>query len=114
MDPENRLSGLQLKLPLTWAQKVNGKKIEIGIVARQPQQNAASDVSLLYATLQAGNSGWHTLRLGSDFAALKFTFDVPAVEAGYTSQPMIVIRSDVVGGDRAVEIVGIYVKPLTN
>jgi hypothetical protein len=114
LDPENRLSGLQLKLPVSWAQSANGKRIEIGVIARQPQTNAANDISLLYATLQAGNSGWHTLKLAPDFEALKFTFDVPAVEAGYTAQPVIVVRSDAVGGDRAVEIVGIYIKPISN
>lgn len=114
LDPENRLSGLQLKLPLAWAQKANGKKIEIGVVARQPQTNAAKDISLLYATLQAGNSGWHTLNLSSGFEVLKFTFDVPAVEAGYTAQPIIMVRSDSAGADKAVELVGIYIKPLSN
>lgn len=113
LDPENRLSGLQLKLPLAWAQRANGKTIEIGVVARKPQANAASDISLLYATLQAGNSGWRTLALTPEFQVLKFTFDIPPVESGYTSEPVIVVRSDAAGGDRAVEIVGIYVKPLT-
>jgi hypothetical protein len=113
LDPENRLSGLQLKLPLEWAQRVNGKKIEIGVVARQPQTNAANDISLLYATLQAGNSGWQTLKVSTEFQVLKFTFDIPPVETGYTSQPVIVVRSDAAGGDRAVELVGVYVKPLS-
>lgn len=114
LDPENRLSGLQLKLPIAWAERANGKKIEIGIVARQPQTNAAQDVSVLYATLQAGNSGWHTLKLTTDFEVHKFTFDVPAVETGYTAQPVIIVRSDTAGGDKAVELVGLYVKPLPN
>jgi hypothetical protein len=113
LDPNNRLSGLQLKLPLAWAQKANGKKIEIGIVARQPQSNSASDVSVLYATLQAGNSGWHTFKLSPTFAVSKFEFDVPLVEGGYQSEPTVVIRSDSLGGERAVELIGIYLKPLS-
>lgn len=110
LDPENRLSGLQLKLPLSWAQKVNGRRIEIGVLARQPMTNSANDISMLYATLQAGNSGWQTLQLNRTFAILRFTYDVPAVETGYTSEPTLVLRSDQVGADKAVELVGVYLK----
>jgi hypothetical protein len=114
LDPQDRLSGLQLKLPLAWAQKVNGKRIEVGVVARQPHANASADISILYATLQAGNSGWHTLKLPAGFEALKFSYDVPAIETGYQTQPIVVVRADAQGGDRAVELVGIYLKPISN
>lgn len=114
LNAEDRLSGLQLKLPAAWAAKVNGKKIEVGVVARQPQTNAASDISILYATLQTGNSGWHTFKLTPSFGVSKFVFDVPQLDGGYTAQPLVILRGDALGGDRSVELLGVYLKPVAN
>ncbi len=112
LNPEDRLSGLQVKLPVEWAQKVNGKRFEIGVVARQPQSNAATDFSFLYATMQEGNSGWRTYQLSPTFVASKFNFDVPPLPGGYQNAPLVVIRADSAGQDKAIELVGVYLKPL--
>ena len=112
LNPEDRLSGLQVKLPLEWAQKINGKRIEVGVVARQPSSNGASDISVLYATLQTGNSGWRTFKVSPNFQDVKFEYNVPLADSGYIQQPIIVLRSDVQGADRAVELVGVYIKPV--
>lgn len=110
LNQNDKLSGLKLTLPVEWAQKVNGKRFEIGVVARQPQSNAATDFSFLYATLQEGNSGWRTYKLSPQFQSSKFNFDVPLLEGGYQSAPVVVIRADSTGQDKAVEIVGVYMK----
>jgi hypothetical protein len=110
LNPEDKLSGLRAKIPVEFAQRTNGKRIEVGIVARQAPSKAAHDVSFLYATMQKGNSGWRSYKLGSNFQAFRFLFDVPAVAEGYQASPLIVIRSDRAQSGRAVEIAGVYVK----
>lgn len=104
------LQGLSIELPIDFAQRVNGKQIEIGVVARVPQSNGATEISLVYATRQAGNSGWRPLSLGPQFALHSFKFDVPKVDLGYTAQPIVVMHADSAGQGRAVEMLGIYVK----
>jgi hypothetical protein len=112
LDQNDRLSGLRVQLPLEWVQTINGKTVEIGIVAKSSSSNGAADMSALYATLQTGNSGWQTLQLPGEFRALKFQFSIPEVPAGYTQEPVIVLRSDARGQDRGVELIGIYVRPV--
>lgn len=104
------LQGLSVELPVEFAQQVNGKKIEVGILARMPQTNGAGEVSLVYATRQAGNSGWKQLKLSPQFALHSFVYEVPKVDEGYTVQPAVVIHADTSGKGRAVEILGIFVK----
>lgn len=105
------LQGLSIELPVEFAQRVNGKQISVGILARMPTTNGATEVSMVYATRQSGNSGWNPLVLDAQFGLHSFIFDVPPVTEGYTSRPVIVIHADTSGQGRAVEILGIYVKP---
>lgn len=107
------LSGLRAALPLAWAQQANGKRIEVGVLARQSQSNSASNFSFAYATMQMGNSGWRTFKLTPNFQVHKFRFDVPSIPEGYNTQPLIVLRSDRIGGNKSVEIAGVYAKLVT-
>jgi hypothetical protein len=103
--------GLSWSLPVTFNNKSNGKKIEIGIVARQSQANGADALYLAYATHQAGNSGWHKIDLGGSFRLSTFVFDVPKLEPGaYTAQPILVMHADPSGTGKSAEILGAYVK----
>lgn len=104
------LQGLSIELPVEFAQRVNGKRIMVGILARMPQTNGASEVSMVYATRQSGNSGWKPLPLDTQFGLRSFLFDVPQLTEGYTNRPVVVIHADTSGQGRAVEILGIYVK----
>lgn len=104
------LQGLSIELPIEFAQMVNGKEIEVGLLARSSQTNGALEVSLVYATKQAGNSGWQTLKLTPQFELHSFKFAVPEVAEGYTARPTIVVHADTQGQGRAVEILGIYAK----
>lgn len=103
--------GLSTELPVQFNNQTNGKKIEIGIVARMSSANPSKTISVAYATQQAGNSGWQEIALSGDFALKTFTFDVPPLEPGsYTAKPILVIHADSSGGGAAAEILGVYVK----
>jgi hypothetical protein len=103
--------GLAVTFPVGFNNATNGHKIEIGIVARRSLTNSSDAISVVYATQQAGNTGWHKITLKQDFELATFTFDVPKVTDGaYTHQPILVIHSDSEGRGRAGEILGVYVK----
>jgi len=104
--------GLSYALPIELAAKTNGARMEIGIVAKSPSSNGSDALSIVYATQQAGNSGWRQLPLTTQFQLLTFIYDVPSVAEGYSNPPMVVLHSDQTGAGRAVEIVGLYAKPL--
>jgi hypothetical protein len=104
--------GLSFTFPAGFGARTNGAKLEVGVVARRAQTNGAENLHVVYATQQAGNSGWHKLPLQSEFQLLKFNYDVPALDTGYTIPPIIVLHADASGAGRAAEIVGLYVKPL--
>jgi hypothetical protein len=104
--------GLSTLLPLDFATQSAGKKIEVGVIARSAQSNGAAKMMIVYATQQAGNSGWQQVQLQSDFALFRFTFEVPIADGGYTNQPIVVIHSDASGSGKAVELIGTYVKVL--
>jgi hypothetical protein len=106
--------GLSMVFPLDIATRFNGRRIEIGIVARTAQANGSPELKAVYATQQAGNSGWKSIRVGPKFELHKFTFDIPAVNEGYRSMPILVIHSDAEGKGRAVELLGVYIGPTKN
>ena len=102
--------GLTTVLPLEFSVKSNGKKVQIGVIARSASSNGANEMSVVYATQQAGNSGWQKIKLKGDFALYTFEFDVPLVEAGYANPPVVAVHSDASGGGKSVELLGIFVK----
>src|SRR5262249_7776650 len=102
--------GLSLTLPPEFANNVAGRKVEVGVIARSAQSNGSPEISVMYATRQAGNSGWQSIALQPNFEAYKFTYDVPNHEGGYTNGPMVVFHSDASGGGKAVEMIGAYIK----
>lgn len=105
-------SGLSIQLPLEFAAAANGKRLEIGFIARMPGANASEEIAVIYATQQVGNSTWQHVKLSSSFAMYKFTYDVPAVSTGYSKEPILVFHSDATGGGKAVELLGAFVKVL--
>lgn len=101
--------GLSIPLPVEFNNMTRGRRVEIGIVARSSQSNPSKALLAVYATQEAGNSGWQALGLKPAFELLTFTYDVPAVEA-YSNQPILVIHSDEEGMGKSVEILGAFVK----
>jgi hypothetical protein len=104
------LDGLYVELPEQFAALSNGKKIEIGVVARTARANPAQSFSTIYLTRQAGNSGWQTFSLGPEFELKSFEFDVPYVPTGYEARPIVAVYGDPNGGGKGVELLGMYVK----
>jgi hypothetical protein len=103
--------GLSTMFPVAFNNKTNGGKLQIGVVARSPSTNGSKQISVVYATQQAGNSGWHDFQIGPQFQMYSFTFDVPHRDPGsYTAQPIVVINADRTGAGGAAEVLGIYVK----
>jgi hypothetical protein len=103
--------GLSIMLPVEFNNQTNGKKVEIGIVARATAVKSTDSISVAYATQQAGNSGWKKIPVSRDFELFKFVFAVPALEPGsYTHQPILVVHADASGSGRSAEILGVYVK----
>lgn len=107
--------GLSVTLPVEFNNRTNGQMIEIGVVARAASSNSANVITVVYATQQAGNSGWKDLPVDGDFAMKTIRFKVPKIAPGtYTKQPIVVLNSDRSGGGRAVEVLGVYVKPVAD
>jgi hypothetical protein len=106
--------GLSFVLPLEFAKRTNGRTIEVGIIARSAQTNGSTALNVIYATQQAGNSGWKVVPVSGDFAMAKFEFSVPMVEEGYSNPPIIVIHSDDTGAGHSVELLGIYARQSQN
>jgi hypothetical protein len=105
--------GLSTTLPVEFNNQTNGKKIEIGVVARASAVNASPALSVVYATQQAGNSGWRQIPLAGQLQLTTFIFQVPEIPPGtYTAHPILVIHADDSGGSRAAEIVGVYIREL--
>lgn len=105
--------GLSTSFPVEFNNKTNGGKLQIAVIARAPATNASKALSVVYATQQAGNSGWRDIKLGPHFEMTTFTFDVPKRDPGtYTAQPILVINADRSGAGAAAEILGIYVKQI--
>jgi hypothetical protein len=103
-------SSASFTLSAEFAQRSNGKVIEVGIIARTAQANGAPALAVAYATQQAGNSGWRSLELDPDFRLMKIKYQVPEVPGGYSNLPVIAFHSDPSGSGRAVEILGAYAK----
>jgi len=100
--------GLSTLLTPAFSNQMNGKRIEVGIVARAAKNSPAQNMYAIYATQQLGNSGWREIPLGSDFALHTFTYDVPKAEpGGYTNPPIIVMRAS---NGTSIELLGVYVK----
>ena len=105
--------GMSTRFPVAFNNKTNGGKLQIGVIARAPAANASKAISVVYATYQAGNSGWKDIPLGPNFELTTFTFDVPKLEPGsYTAQPILVVSADRSGAGASAEILGIYVKQI--
>jgi len=104
--------GLSYAFPVDLAAKTNGARIEIGVIAKSASTNGSEALNIVYATQQAGNSGWQQFSLTPQFQLFTFTYDVPSLSDGYSNPPMVVLHSDQTGSGRAVEILGLYAKPL--
>jgi hypothetical protein len=103
--------GLSIRLPTRLSEDNKGYAVEVGIVARQPSQNASDAVSVVFATQQTGNSGWNTLPLSRTFELRTFKWTIPPIEGAYSVNPILVINADASGQGKAIEILGVYVKP---
>ncbi len=103
-----------LNIPLEFAQRTNGRTLEIGVIVRAAVSNGSTSVSIAYATQEAGNSGWQNFNLSPDFQLIKFKYKVPLVKAGYKNPPLIAFHSDADGGSRSIEMLGAYAKPVND
>lgn len=113
MDPQSfdwPNQGMTWLLTKDFNNKTNGRKIEIGVVARQGTGKAADSIYLMYATQQSGNSGWKKIPLGTRFELKKIEFQVPSVPGGFTNPPILVLNADPAGKGKSVEILGAYVQ----
>ena len=110
--PSWESQGLSIELPVTFAQQTNGRRIEIGIVARAAPTNTSGVLSAVFATRQAGNSGWRKFKLKPNFEVHKIVFDMPTIETGYTAKPIVVVHADAPGKGRAIELIGIFARQI--
>ena len=103
--------GASVELPLSFNNKTMGGRVEIGVIARRSQPSGAAFLSLVYATQQAGNSGWRKIKLTSEFALSTISYDVPRVAGRYRHPPIVVLNADPAGSGRAVDLLALYVRP---
>ncbi len=102
--------GLSVDLPAEFSNRSNGKPIEIGIVARVAPGREKGPLTVVYATRQAGNSGWQQLEVGGQFELKTLSYKVPVREGGYTNPPVLVINADPSGNGGGIELIGVYIK----
>lgn len=102
--------GLSVQLPAEFSNRSNGKPIEIGIVARVAAGRQKGPLTVVYATRQAGNSGWQQLEVGGQFELKTLSYKVPPLEGGYTNPPVLVINADPSGNGGGIELIGVYIK----
>lgn len=103
--------GASVELPLSFNNKTMGGRVEIGVIARRSQPSGAPFLSLVYATQQAGNSGWRKIKLTSEFALSTISYDVPRVAGRYRHPPIVILNADPAGSGRAVDLLALYVRP---
>jgi hypothetical protein len=104
--------GLTITFPPQLNNATAGQSVEIGLAARSAQTNGSDAITVVYATQQAGNSGWKEFKLNGEFQLFTFKYKVPKLDGAYVNGPIIVITSDAAGAGRSVELVGVYVKPV--
>jgi hypothetical protein len=104
--------GLSIKFPAEFMERNKGFPVEVGIIARQPSENASQVINAVLATQQTGNSGWHKLNLAGEFSVQTFKWTIPPSQAAYTAQPILVLSADSEGTGKATEIIGVFLKPL--
>ena len=103
--------GLTVIFPREFNNAMAGRTVEVGFAARAAPANGSDVVAVVYATQQAGNSGWKEFKLGADFQLYSFKFKVPKVETAFVNGPIVAISADPTGAGRAVELMGVFVKP---
>lgn len=100
--------GLSTLLTAAFSNRMDGKRVEIGIVARAAKINPAQNMYAIFATQQFGNSGWREIPLSNEFALHTFTYDIPKAEpSGYTNPPIVVMHAS---NGKSIELLGVYVK----
>lgn len=104
--------GLRAFLTPDFAQRANGRRVEFGVIARSPSTHGAGALAIVYATQQAGNSGWRTFRLSRSFAAYTAVFEVPRVAEGYAKPPFISIHADALGRGREADVLAVFARIL--
>lgn len=105
--------GLSTLFPVAFNNRTNSGKLQIGVIARSPAIKGSKAISVVYATQEAGNSGWKDIPIGPSFELTTFVFDVPKRDPGsYTKQPILVINADRSGSGASAEILGVYVKQI--
>lgn len=109
--PEIVHLGIAVFWPSELTNRFSGQNVEVGIVARGAPTNPAPSLTAVFATRQAGNSGWQELQLTPQFQLLRFSYQVPKVDGGYQSEPMLVLHADREGKGRGVELLGVLVRP---
>lgn len=102
--------GLSLPLPVEANNRFNGKILEVGIVARASSGGPTHALSVVYATRQAGNSGWQSIPLGTEFELKTLRYKVPLLPDGYTNPPVLVIHSDPSGAGGKIDLLGVYLR----
>lgn len=102
--------GLSWLLTKEFNNSTAGQRIEIGLVARHAQTNPSDTVYLMYATQQAGNTGWKPIQLSSQFELHRIPFSVPNVDGGFVNPSILVLQADPTANGKAVEILGVYVQ----
>jgi hypothetical protein len=108
--PDAPLSGAYVEIPQEFATAAAGQRIEVGIVARASQANPAAKFGLNLYTRKMGNTGWLGFKLAGEFQMKVFEYEYPVSPDGYEQGPVIAIYGDPEGGNKGVEILGVYVK----
>jgi hypothetical protein len=102
--------GLSWLLTREFNNATRGREIEIGVIARRASVNSSDQLFVMYATQQAGNTGWKPIRLSNDFELHKVTFKVPQPDGGFQNPSILVLHADAAGKGRSVELLGAFVR----
>jgi hypothetical protein len=103
--------GISIKVPISLARGLEGKRIRVTIsAARGENAGASAPFAVAYSTQGAGNSGWRVFEADKQFKDFSMNYVVPRGAAGLPNY--VAIWSDIAGRDtplavRSVTITGL-------
>jgi hypothetical protein len=96
--------GASVLIPSNVVAALNGREIEITVRARTSAQNPSEWIWTVFATQQAGNTGWHASALSRSVEPFRLKFKVPYVQEGYAKPFILVLNGDHDGLGRVAEV----------
>jgi len=86
-----------------YAHVFDGQRLRISVQARAAGPSPAPvELAVLYASRQAGNTGWQLFALSEQYQTYSFSFQMPALTRVDEESPFLILRPASTGPENAV------------